>query len=185
MKQSFKGNHLLNYFSFEELNKIKKIEDLYLKAELIIAVLFKDKVDKAGRPYIGHLYRVSDKLENPIEKVSGLLHDTFEDTIVTYDDLLEIGFPIEILDIVRLVTKDNIDKSNLSKIEKLKLYNEEINKIINSGNIMAIRLKEADMSDNYNPDRIKELSEDKQEWFKEKYDKQLIKLRRAKGEKNI
>ena len=52
----------------------------------------------------------------------------------------------------------------------------------NQVNIHAIRLKEADMSDNYDPDRIKELSQDKQEWFHQKYGKQLVKLRKVKGE---
>ena len=61
--------------------------------------------------------------------------------------------------------------------EKLMLYNDEIDKIINSNNIHAIRLKEADISDNYDLSRIKELPLDKQAWFKEKYEKQLIKLR--------
>ena len=58
-------NHLLNYFSIENFSRLKKLDNLYLKAELIIIELFKNKVDKAGKPYIGHLYRVSDKLIQP------------------------------------------------------------------------------------------------------------------------
>ena len=73
----------------------------------------------------------------------------------------------------------------MTKSEKLELYNKDIDKIINSGNIHAIRLKEADMSDNYNIERIKQLPQAKQEWFHEKYGKQLIKLRKAKGDMNI
>ena len=185
MKEKFKGNNLLKYFSQEQLEKISKIDNLYLKAQIIITILFKDKVDKAGAPYIEHLYRVSSKLREPIEKVAALLHDTVEDTEVMFEDLIEVGFPNEVLDIVRLVTKDDIDKSDMTKEEKLQLYSEEIDKIINSGNIHAIRLKEADMSDNYNLDRLKELPEDRQEWFHQKYGKQLVKLRKVKGEKNI
>ena len=105
-----------------------------------------------------------------------------EDTEITEQDLLDVGIPEEIIDIVKIVTHDKIDKSNMTKDEKLELYNKEIDKVINSGNIHAIRLKEADMSDNYDPDRIKELPEEKQEWFHEKYGKQLVKLRKVKGE---
>ena len=185
MKEKFKVNNLLNYFTQEQIEKIIKIDNIYFKAQIIVTILFKDKVDKAGAPYIEHLYRVSSKLKEPIEKVAALLHDTVEDTEVTFEDLFEMGFPVEVLEIVKLVTKPNIDTSNLTNEEKLKIYSDEIDKIINSGNIHAIRLKESDMSDNYNLDRLKELPEDRQEWFHQKYGKQLVKLRNVKGEKNI
>ena len=175
-------NNLLKYFSREELEQITNMDNLYLKAKLIIEELFKEKFDKSGKPYIGHLYRVSNRLSIEIEKVAGLLHDTLEDTEVAEKDLLEVGIPKEVIDIVKIVTHDKIDKSNMTKDDKLLLYNNEIDKVINSGNIHAIRLKEADMSDNYDLNRIKELPEDKQEWFHEKYGKQIVKLRKVKGE---
>jgi hypothetical protein len=40
-------------------------------------------------------------------------------------------------------------------------------------------IKKADMSDNYNKERLKELPLDKQQWFEEKYGKQLIKLNKV------
>ena len=175
-------NNLLNYFSETELKIISEMKDLHLKCTTIVTELFKDKKDKAGHPYLWHLLRVSNRLDLEIEKIAGLLHDVLEDTEITEKDLLEVGIPKEIIDIVKIVTHDKIDKSNMTKEEKLELYNKEIDKVINSGNIHAIRLKEADMSDNYDPDRIKELSQDKQEWFHEKYGKQLVKLRKVKGE---
>jgi len=176
-------NNLLNYFTNEELNQIIEIDDLYLRAKKVVITIFKDKFDKAGKPYIEHLLRVSDKLNEPIEKIAGLLHDVVEDTDVTFDDLLEIGFSKDIIDIVKLVTKNKIDKINMSEEEKLKLYNDEIDGIINSGNMHAIRLKEADMSDNFDVERLKDLPYDKQEWFNKKYRLQLIKLRKAKEKK--
>ena len=175
-------NNLLNYFTETELEKITNIDNLYLKAKLIVEEIFKEKIDKAGKPYVDHLYRVSDRLNIEIEKVVGLLHDTLEDTDITEKDLLEVGIPKEVIDIVKIVTHEKIDKSNMTKEEKLMLYNDEIDKIINSGNIHAIRLKEADMSDNYDLNRIKELSEEKQDWFHKKYGNQLVKLRKVKGE---
>lgn len=58
-----------------------------------------------------------------IEKVAGLLHDPLEDTDITYSDLFEIEFPNKILDIVKLVTNEDIDKSNLDKEGMLSYYN--------------------------------------------------------------
>ncbi|MBR6689966.1 MAG: hypothetical protein IKL65_01380 [Bacilli bacterium] len=175
----YEKNNLLNYFTKSQLANIEKIEDLYARTFIITSTVFKDKKDKAGKPYFDHLFRVSMRLDNPIEQVAALLHDIVEDTDVTFKDLLEIGFPIEVLEIVKLVTKPSIDTSNMTKNEKLKIYSDEIDMIINSGNIGAIRLKEADMSDNFNENRLKELPEEKQEWFKQKYGKQLVKLRRV------
>jgi len=175
-------NKLLNYFTKEELVIITHMDNMYLKCVVIVTELFKDKTDKAGKPYLGHLIRVSGRLKDSKEKVAGLLHDVLEDTEITENDLLEVGIPMEIIEIVKIVTHEKIDKSNMTKEEKLELYNQEIDKVINSGNIHAIRLKEADMSDNYDLDRIKELPHDKQEWFHEKYGKQLVKLRKVKGE---
>lgn len=178
-------NNLLNYFTEVELKIITEMKDLYVKSKVIVTELFKDKKDKAGKPYLWHLLRVSNSLDLEIEKIAGLLHDVLEDTEITEMDLLEVGIPKEVIEIVKLVTHDKIDKSNMTKEEKLDLYNKEIDKVINSGNIQAIRLKEADMSDNYDLDRLKELPPDKQEWFHEKYGKQLVKLRKVKGEMNI
>lgn len=181
----FESNNLLNYFSKQELENIEKMDDLYARAFIIASTVFKDKKDKAGKPYFDHLFRVSLKLDEEIEQVSALLHDIVEDTEVTFKDLLEIGFPLEILEIVKLVTKPNIETFGMTKEERLKLYNDQIDKIINSGNIHAIRLKKADMSDNYNKERLSELPPDKQEWFNEKYGKQLIKLNRITEKEKI
>ncbi len=175
----FKNNNLLNYFTKEELYNIEKIDNLYARAFIITSEVFKEKTDKAGKPYFDHLFRVSLELDEDIEQTAALLHDIVEDTEVTFKDLLEIGFPVEVVEIVKLVTKPEIDTSNMTKKEKLKLYSDEIDSIIESGNIHAIRLKKADMSDNYDKERLKSLPLDKQQWFEEKYGKQLIKLNKV------
>ena len=175
----FKNNNLLNYFTEKELERIDEIKDSVVRAYVIAYTVFKDKKDKAGKSYFDHLFRVSLKLDEEIEQTAALLHDIVEDTEVTFKDLLEIGFSVDVVEIVKLVTKPEIDTSNMTKEEKLKLYNDEIDGIIESGNIHAIRLKKADMSDNYNKERLKDLPLDKQQWFEEKYGKQLIKLNRV------
>lgn len=174
----FSGNHLLNFFSYNEVIHLYKMDDFMEKAKTVVFEIFKDKVDKSGRAYIEHLIRVSNKLQHPKEKVAGLLHDTFEDTSITYKDLLDIGFPKDILDIVQIVTKEKVTKYPISLEEKLHIYYKKIDSIINSGNIHAIRLKEADMSDNYDSNRLKKLPKEKQIWFHKKYGTQIEKLRK-------
>lgn len=178
-------NNLLNYFTKDQLSQLKNISDLYTKAFLITSVVFKDKKDKSGQPHFNHLFRVSQKLDVEKEQVAGLLHDILEDTEVTSKDLKEVGIPEEIIKIVKIVTKTKIDKTKLSEEEKLQLYNEEINKIIATNNIHAIRLKYADMTDNFDPERLKELPQEKQEWFNKKYGPQLVKLKIEKKKGDI
>lgn len=180
-----KENNLLKYFTKRQLEEIKKCENIYSKAFIICYIVFQDKKDKGGKPYFEHLFRVSQKLYDEVEQTAGLLHDIVEDTNITYRDLLDVGFPLDVVEIVKLVTKEKIDKSGLTEEERLKLYDEEINKIIDSRNIHAIRLKYADMTDNFNPERIKELPEENQEWFNKKYEPQLVKLKKAKKEGDI
>ena len=180
-----KKNNLLNYFTSEELLIISRDMDFVNQARVIVTRLFENKFDQAGEPYIGHLIRVSERLSDPIEKAAALLHDTVEDTEVTLHDLFLIGIPLNVLEVIGLVTQDKISKSNMTKSEQLEMYNNYIDKIINSGNIHAIRLKKADILDNYDLERIKKLPEDKQEWFHEKYEEQLIKLGKIKGAMDI
>lgn len=178
-------NHLLNYFSNEQLEQLKSMNDLYAKAFIVAAFVFKDKKDKSGKPYFDHLFRVSQKLDEEVEQVAGLLHDILEDTDVLARDLKEIGIPDEILEIVKIVTHVEIDKNGMTEKDKLYLYSKEIDKIINSGNIHAIRLKYADMTDNYNIDRLKDLPVEKQDWFNKKYGPQLVKLKKEKRKGDI
>lgn len=173
-------NNLLNYFTKEELLQLKKLDDLYAKAFVMTATVFKNKKDKSDEPYFDHLFRVSQKLDDEKDQVAGLLHDILEDTEITEDDLKNFGIPQDIIDIVKIVTKPVVDKTKSNEEERLKLYDEEINKIIATNNIHAIRLKYADMTDNFNPDRINKLPKEKQEWFNKKYGPQLVKLKTKK-----
>ncbi len=121
---------LKEYLTEEEYNKLLSIEDEYDKADYLINILFKDITDKNGEKYVGHLYRVSEGVEEPKTKVAGLLHDTVEDIDgVTFEDLLEVGFSQEVVDIVRIVTLDKADK-NLSEEERIAFYEDQITKVI-------------------------------------------------------
>jgi len=161
-------NNLLNYLSEEEYNIIKHEKDLYKKALSLVTILFKEKKDKEGDPYLNHLLRVSNNVENANTKVAALLHDTVEDiTNVRYEDLMEIGFPKKIVDIVKIVTTE----------DKEKAYHDKITSIIDTNNIEAIKLKYADMCDNSDPERTIKLDKETQERLHKKYDGELKRLK--------
>lgn len=172
-------DNLLKYFTKEELEQSKEW-DLYSKSLLLVLRVFFFKKDKAGKPYINHLLRVSDRMTTIDGKVAGLLHDVVEDIEgVTFEDLIEFGIPIHIIETLKLVTKEKTDRI-LTPKQKLQKYNEEIDKIIASKNSLALELKLADMSDNYNEDRLKQLDEEKQKWFNEKYGENIKRLRKER-----
>lgn len=136
-------NNLLKYFNKQELEFIKKIEDTYVKAYYIVERVFRDVVDKGGKPYLNHLYYVANHLDTIEEKAVGLLHDTIEDTEINEQDLREVGFNDKVLDALLLVTKQ-ADET----------YPQFIDRILNSNNMIAIKVKKADMENNMDLSRI-------------------------------
>ena len=63
------------------------------------------QVDKAGRPYIGHISRVVDAVDTPEEKLAAALHDLLEDTDMTAADLLTKSCTPEIVRVVEALTR--------------------------------------------------------------------------------
>lgn len=128
----------------------KEYNELYTEAENLIKVAFVDKLDKGGKPYIGHLHRVAFEIEDKeLSKASynddlsslktfyqkavivALLHDILEDTDCTVDVLQELGFDEEIVNAVVAITRkkeeqfyfDFIERVNKNDIAKLvKIY---------------------------------------------------------------
>ena len=95
----------------KEISKIKAQWDI---AYNLVTDLFKDKVDKGGHPYVGHLFRVFQAVENEKNKkcsdpnstlslfyekasIVALLHDVLEDTEMTTTNLESKGFDEEII----------------------------------------------------------------------------------------
>ena len=142
------------------------ISDDYERALYLVSELFKDKTDKNGFPYINHLIRVSIKLDSKELKIAGLLHDVLEDTKVTSDDLREYGFTDRIIEIVEAVTNQPIGS-----------YHDKIRKIVSSGDIDVIKLKYADMSDNFDSNRLKLLPVEVQRRLTLKYKDNLEMLK--------
>ena len=135
---------LEKYFSEEEYERIVESNDLMYKSLEIITKLFNDKEDKGGLPYVIHLLKVYSKVSSYEEKVCALLHDVVEDTPVGFDDLKKVGFPKDVIDILRILTKE--------KGEDYRIY---IERIIKSENIHAMNIKLADLVHNMDISRIK------------------------------
>lgn len=95
-------------------------------------------------PYWHHPVRVMMRLgpgATDEERKAALLHDVVEDTGYTRDQLKEMGYSWEVIDIVDLVTK----LPGLS-------YTQNIQRIIDAGNLSAIKVKLADNGENDCPE---------------------------------
>jgi hypothetical protein len=73
---------------------------------------------------------------------TAFLHDVVEDTYVGLDELSKLDFDPKVIEAVALLTKD-----------KSMTYKENIEKIINSGNKLAMMVKYADNYENYTGDK--------------------------------
>ena len=84
----------------------KTAEPMDLEQALELAELHHGgQVDKAGRPYIGHIRRVVGAVDTSEEKLAAALHDLLEDTPMTAADLLTKGCTPEIVRAVEALTR--------------------------------------------------------------------------------
>lgn len=115
------------------------------KAIVIAAKAHKGQVDKTGEPYILHPLRVMISTDSVEEKICAVLHDVIEDTEITLEYLKKEGFSSEILSALDALTKkENEDYSDF--IDRVTL------------NKLACRVKLADLKDNMDLARIKDLT---------------------------
>jgi (p)ppGpp synthase/HD superfamily hydrolase len=122
-------------------------------------------------PYWEHPLRVMLRLPPEAteeERHAALLHDVIEDTIYQPSDLKKMGYSDRVLDLVDKVTM----KGEGSYLEKIK-------GIIDSGDIGAIRLKYADMSENSDPRNLAQVTEERRAHYMRKYSQPLRMLKEA------
>ncbi len=117
------------------------------------------QVDKGGKPYFLHPVIVALMGKTNQEKICGLLHDVIEDTDCTLDDLENVGFSQEIIEVVDLLTKKPGES-----------YEEYLMKI--KANNLARKVKVNDLNHNSNLSRISSLKNEDFERL-EKYRKAL------------
>ena len=128
----------------ENFDFIKALDDDYKKAVMLANLFFKDKKDKGGFPYLGHLMYVSNSFDDEDHKIVGLLHDIIEDTVVSKTILLELGFSEKIVDAIVILTRTTDD------------YYKYIHDIADSKNMLAIDIKLKDLENNMDLARIKD-----------------------------
>ena len=114
---------------------------LYMKALEIAKECHKGQKDKGGHDYIGHPIRVSDRCMSEKASMTALLHDTIEDSQMTAEKLLKLGFPSDIVEAVVILTK--------SKGTDYDTYIEQI-----GTNPIAREVKIADLEDNLDVTRL-------------------------------
>jgi (p)ppGpp synthase/HD superfamily hydrolase len=119
-----------------------------------------EQLDKAGRPYIEHPFRVArllaDRGEPPLRKALGLLHDAVEDTTVTLSLLAELGLP------ERLIA--GVDALSHRTGEPHEAYYRRV-----LDNPDAVPVKLADIDDNSGPERLHALESPVRQRLEVKY----------------
>lgn len=121
--------------------------EIYKHAMRIAVEAHKGQKDKSGEDYVLHPIRVAEKCKSINAKVVALLHDTIEDTDVTPDYLREQGFQEEIIEGVLSVTKQEGES-----------YEDFVRRA--SENTLGREVKRADLEDNMDVRRLKEINED-------------------------
>jgi (p)ppGpp synthase/HD superfamily hydrolase len=108
------------------------------------------QIDKSGRPYYLHPLRVAMRLSHctAAERHAALLHDVVEDTPVTLQELRETGYSDEVLELVDLLTRRKPDAES---------HNAYVERLVQSRNVKALRVKLADVYDNMSPARTRSL----------------------------
>lgn len=132
----------------------------------------KGQVDKSGKEYILHPTRVMNRLEGDDTKIVGILHDVVEDTDITIDDLRKLGLKEKVVEAILLLTHPEDFKGTLEE------YFENIQKIADSKNQLAIDTKFSDLLDNSDLTRIENPTEKDLNRAK-KYQKAMFILRKS------
>lgn len=67
----------------------------------------KNQKDKSGLPYVFHPFHLAELMDDEISTVCALLHDVVEDSDCTFDDLRDMGFPDEVIGVLKLLTHED------------------------------------------------------------------------------
>lgn len=119
---------------------------LFDKAVEIATKAHEGQTDKSGKPYIGHVMRVSLGCKTQKSKVIALLHDVIEDTPITPDELKAEGIPTDIVEAVLTLSRRQDEP-----------YEEYINRVV--PHPLCCEVKIADLEDNMDIRRLTEIGE--------------------------
>lgn len=112
--------------------------------------LFKDKRDKGGKPYFGHLIRVAENVKPQFARIA-FYHDVIEDCDVNEKWLMNPDFGLTEYEIkaIRTLTRP-----------KGMTYSNYILNIMNSEDLGIMYVKMADLLDNMNLNRLRDMSKE-------------------------
>lgn len=131
------------------------------KAIAIAAEGFKNKKDKAGKPYILHCLTVMNNLHSDDEELNciAVLHDCVEDGVCTFKELYEYGFSQRVVAGVDILTH----KKGISYDDYIKLVALHPD---------CVKVKMADLKHNSDITRLKGLTKkdfDRMEQYHKSY----------------
>lgn len=106
----------------------------------------KNQVDKSGIPYVFHPFHLAEQMTEEDTTIAALLHDTVEDTNLTFGYLREQGIPEHIIVALKLLTHDE----SVPYLDYIKLIKE---------NDIAKAVKMADLKHNIDLTRLDEIGE--------------------------
>lgn len=66
----------------------------------------KNQTDKSGMPYVFHPFHLAEQMDDEVTVCAALLHDVVENTDYTFDALEAMGFTADIIDVLKLLTRD-------------------------------------------------------------------------------
>lgn len=129
-----------------ERRKAHKIKRIMLEKAIKIALnAHRGQKDRGGNPYILHCFRVMLSGDTIEEQIIGVLHDTVEDSPLTFKDLEKAGFSREIIDAIDSISKRPGEK-----------YNHYLLRV--HSNPLATKVKLRDIKDNMNVKRLGKLT---------------------------
>lgn len=142
------------------LTKPTELTDPHLLslAYAVAAVAHEGQINKDGTPYITHPLRLVAKWDafepwNTRGKIIALLHDTVEDTPITYDILSALGFGWNLLDGLKHLTRE-ADPQEWNIDQREYAYHAHIDELADSGDREAIITKRFDLEDNMDITRL-------------------------------
>ncbi len=158
------------------------------KAMKIAYEAHKNQVDKAGTPYIFHPIHLAEQMKDESSTIVALLHDVVEDTDITFEDLQKEGFPLDVIEALKVLTFDETAYFKYSKDDRL--YDEVIKRMNREKYIDAIKnndiaraVKICDLEHNRDLTRLDNITkEDKSRCYK--YEKEWIDLKICEIRKN-
>jgi len=112
--------------------------------------------DKIGKDYVLHPLWVMNHIEGEKLKIVAVLHDVVEDTNVTLENLLNMGYSTEIVNAIDAITK-RPGESRYSYLDRV------------MSNDLAFKVKNVDILHNTSTDRMRLLPESERERLVKKY----------------